>query len=131
MKSNRSPWVSRTLPRLFRCSTISCCRSVAISASSRAFDLKGETKMARTNQRSPITRSAYAIRPPPQRAEVFGTHRAVPPWGVPDLGICILPEWQESAADQVGGNARRFTKPEKRLVRQELWGISVQRAASI
>jgi len=67
--------VSRTLPRLFRCNTISCCRSVAISASSRAFDLNGETKMARTNQRSPITRSAYAIRSPSQRDEVFGTHR--------------------------------------------------------
>ena len=70
-----SPLVSRTLPRLFRCNTISCCRSVAISASSRAFDLNGETKMARTNQRSPITRSAYAIRSPSQRDEVFGTHR--------------------------------------------------------
>src|SRR5512133_1539921 len=61
--------------RLFRCNTISCCRSVAISASSRAFDLNGETKMARTNQRSPITRSAYAIRSPSQRDEVVGTHR--------------------------------------------------------
>src|SRR4051812_23309711 len=56
---------SRTLPRFFRCNTISCCRSVAISAS-RAFNLNGETKMARTNQRSPITRSAYAIRSPSQ-----------------------------------------------------------------
>src|SRR6478752_530160 len=73
-KKKRSPLVSRTLPRLFRCSTISCCRSIAISASSRALDLNGETKMARTNQRSPITRSAYAIRSPPQRDEVFGTH---------------------------------------------------------
>jgi hypothetical protein len=36
--------VSRTLRMLFRCNTISCCRSAAISASSRAFDLKGETK---------------------------------------------------------------------------------------
>ena len=54
-----SPLVSRTLPRLVRCKTISCCRSTAISDSSRAFDLNGETKMARTNQRSPITRSAY------------------------------------------------------------------------
>ena len=35
---------------------------------------EGETKMARTNQRSPITRSAYAIRSPSQRDEVFGTH---------------------------------------------------------
>src|SRR6476661_11103930 len=73
-EKKRSPLVSRTLPRLFRCSTISCCRSIAISASSRALDLNGETKMARTNQRSPITRSAYAIRSPPQRDEVFGTH---------------------------------------------------------
>src|SRR6476659_7480837 len=75
-KKKRSPLVSRTLPRLFRCNTISCCRSVAISASSRAFDLNGETKMARTNRRSLITRSAYAIRSPSQRDEVFGTHRA-------------------------------------------------------
>jgi hypothetical protein len=37
------------------------------------FDLNGETKNARTNQRSPITRSAYPIRPPPQWNEVFGT----------------------------------------------------------
>src|SRR6188472_1439330 len=73
-KKKRSPLVSRTLPRLFRCNTISCCRSIAISAQSRALDLNGETKMARTNQRSPITRSAYAIRSPPQRDEVFGTH---------------------------------------------------------
>src|SRR3954454_15824757 len=41
---------------------------------SRAFDLNGETKMARTNRRSLITRSAYAIRSPSQRDEVFGTH---------------------------------------------------------
>jgi hypothetical protein len=73
-KKKRSPLVSRTLPRLFRCNTISCCRSVAISASSRAPLIYGETKMARTNQRSPITRSAYAIRSPSQRDEVFGTH---------------------------------------------------------
>jgi hypothetical protein len=47
--------VSRTLPRLLRCNTISCCRSIAISASSRAFDLNGETKTARMKQRSLIT----------------------------------------------------------------------------
>src|SRR5436305_11088708 len=76
-KKKRSPLVSRTLPRLFRCNTISCCRSVAISASSRAFDLNGETKMTRTNQRNPITRSAYAIRSPSQRDEVFGTHNGL------------------------------------------------------
>src|SRR6476469_7151096 len=85
-KKKRSPLVSRTLPRLFRCNTISCCRSVAISASSRAFDLNGETKMARTNQRNPITRSAYAIRSPSQRDEVFGTHRSIAqsPWLIDD-----------------------------------------------
>src|SRR3954451_13082517 len=82
-KKKRSPLVSRTLPRLFRCNTISCCRSVAISASSPAFDLNGETKMARTNQRSPITRSAYAIRSPSQRDEVFGTHNAEDRWKPP------------------------------------------------
>jgi hypothetical protein len=42
-----------------------CCRSTAFSALSRAFDLDGQTRMARTNQRSPITRSAYAIRAQP------------------------------------------------------------------
>jgi hypothetical protein len=36
-----------------------------------AWRQDGETKMARTNQRSPITRSAYAIRPPPQWDEVL------------------------------------------------------------
>src|SRR5512133_840499 len=39
--------------------------------------LNGETKMARTNRRSPITRSAYAIRSPSQRDEVFSTHRCL------------------------------------------------------
>ena len=33
------------------------------------------SKRAKANHRSPITRSAYAIRPPPQWNEVFGTHR--------------------------------------------------------
>jgi len=33
--------------------------------------------MARIDQRSPIIRSAYAIRPPPQRNEVFGTHNGI------------------------------------------------------
>jgi hypothetical protein len=50
------------------------------SASSRAFDLNGETKMARTNRRSPIIRSAYAIRRPPQWNEVFGTDRPERHW---------------------------------------------------
>ena len=47
--------------------------------------------MARTNQRSPITRSAYAIRSPPQRDEVFGTHSVlmrIKPPGVPH-GCCL------------------------------------------
>ena len=68
-------WSAEPCPGSFAAARSAVVRSVAISASSRAFDLKGETKMARTNQRSPITRSAYAIRPPPQRAEVLGTHR--------------------------------------------------------
>ena len=50
-------------------------RRTAFSASSRAVDLNGETNRAKANHRSPITRSAYAIRPPPQWNEVFGTHR--------------------------------------------------------
>ena len=57
--------------------------------------------MARTNRRSPITRSAYAIRPPPQRDEVFGTHRPPPgccsSWksshpGPPVPPMCRLPK---------------------------------------
>ena len=62
------------LPRHLRRNTSSWCRRTAFSASSRAFDLHGEIKMARIDQRSPIIRSAYAIRPPPQRNEVFGTN---------------------------------------------------------
>jgi len=61
-KNNRSPFVSRTLPWHLRCSTIACCRSAAFSPWSRTFDLNGDARMARTNQRSPITRSAYPIR---------------------------------------------------------------------
>ena len=73
-KTRRSLLVSRALPRHVRPSTISCWRRTAFSASSRAVDLNGETKRAKANHRSPITRSAYAIRPPPQWNEVFGTH---------------------------------------------------------
>src|SRR6478736_4226168 len=76
-KNRRSLLVSRALPRHVRPSTISCWRRTAFSASSRAVDLNGETKRAKANHRSPITRSAYAIRPPPQWNEVFGTHGAV------------------------------------------------------
>src|SRR3954452_17255997 len=49
--------------------------NIDVAASSRAFDRNGETKMARTNRRSSITRSTYAIRSRPQWDEVFGTHR--------------------------------------------------------
>ena len=73
-KTRRSLLVSRALPRHVRPSTISCWRRTAFSASSRAVDLNGETKRAKANHRSPITRSAYAIRPPPQWNEVLGTH---------------------------------------------------------
>ena len=47
-----------------------------------AFDLNGDTRTARTNQSSPITRSAYPIRSPAQRDEVFGTDsgNATPLW---------------------------------------------------
>src|SRR6478736_4764414 len=77
-KTRRSLLVSRALPRHVRPSTISCWRRTAFSASSRAVDLNGETNRAKANHRSPITRSAYAIRPPPQWNEVFGTHRRRP-----------------------------------------------------
>ena len=73
-KNRRSLLVSRALPRHVRPSRISCWRRTAFSASSRAVDLNGETKRAKANHRSPITRSAYAIRPPPQWNEVLGTH---------------------------------------------------------
>jgi hypothetical protein len=62
------------VPGLFRCRTSSWCRSAAFSACSRALDLNGAPKIAKTNCRSPITRSAYAIRSPPQSDEIFGTH---------------------------------------------------------
>jgi len=65
--------VSVILLRLLRRKTSSWCRRAVISASSHAFDLKGETKMPRTNRRSSIIHSAYAIRSLPQRDEVFGT----------------------------------------------------------
>src|SRR4051794_25335305 len=73
---HRSKLVRRTLPRHLRRNTSSWCRRTAFSASNSAFDLHGEIKMARIDQRSPIIRSAYAIRPPPQRNKVFGTDRA-------------------------------------------------------
>src|SRR3954469_17200416 len=80
-KKKRSPLVSRTLPRLFRCSTISCCRSVAISASSRAFDLNGETKMARTTKeaRSPDQLTRFVL---PLNRMRFSVHTAVHTVGV-------------------------------------------------
>ena len=78
-KTRRSLLVSRALPRHVRPSAISCWRRTAFSASSRAVDLNGETKRAKANHRSPITRSAYAIRPPPQWNEVFGTHTTADP----------------------------------------------------
>src|SRR3954453_17855326 len=40
----------------------------------RACDVNGQTKTAKTNRRSPIIPSAYAIRSAPQRNDVFGTH---------------------------------------------------------
>ena len=42
MKNRRSLLVNRTRPRTVRCSTVSCCRSAAFSASSRLLDLKSE-----------------------------------------------------------------------------------------
>src|SRR3954454_5083175 len=77
-KNKRSPLVSRTLPRHLRRKTSSCWRSTAFSALSRAFDLNGQMKMPRTNQRSPITRSAYAIRAQPPSDELFGTDNEAP-----------------------------------------------------
>ena len=62
-KNRRSLFVGRALPRHVRPSSISCWRRTAFSASSRAVDLNGETGRAKANHRSPITRSAYAIRP--------------------------------------------------------------------
>ena len=61
---------------------------------SRATDLNGETRMARMNQRSPITRPAYAIRSSPQRDEVFGTdQRALgPPLSPLPFGVRPVPK---------------------------------------
>src|SRR6266516_1709250 len=42
MKNRRSLFVNWTRPRIFRCSTISCCLNAAFSASSRLLDLKIE-----------------------------------------------------------------------------------------
>jgi hypothetical protein len=49
--------------RLFRSNTISCCGSVAMSASSRAFDLNGETRwLERTREaRSPSQLTGFAL----------------------------------------------------------------------
>ena len=99
-KTRRSLLVSRALPRHVRPSTISCWRRTAFSASSRAVDLNGETKRAKANHRSPITRSAYAIRPPPQWNEVFGTHISPPDervWGkAPASILANFERWQNT-----------------------------------
>jgi len=68
---------------------------------SRATDLNGETRMARMNQRSPITRPAYAIRSSPQRDEVFGTdQRALGP-------LPVATSFRRAACTKATGNLPR------------------------
>jgi hypothetical protein len=54
VKNNRSPFVSWTRSRAFRRNIISCCRITAFSASSRLFDLNGETNRARRKENRAI-----------------------------------------------------------------------------
>src|SRR4029453_7705964 len=77
-RNKRSPFVSWTRPRTLRRSTISWCRSAAFSASSRLFDLNGETDRVRKSQKSAIIavdvrRFGHAI----NTDQVFGTHNQI------------------------------------------------------
>src|SRR3954454_20919749 len=81
---------------------------------SRATDLNGETRMARMNQRSPITRPAYAIRSSPQRDEVFGTdQRALGPPCRHFLSACGL--YQSNG--ELAARNRQFEGPSDHLLR--------------
>ena len=53
-KKRRSPFEIATRLFTFRCSTTSCCRSAAFSASSRLFDLNGDVRMASRKRISAI-----------------------------------------------------------------------------
>src|SRR6516164_1620045 len=76
-KNKRSPLVRRTRLRTLRPNTISGRRRATFSASSRLFDLNGETNRVNKKQSSAIIaadvrRFSYLI----NTDEVFGTHRA-------------------------------------------------------
>ena len=76
-KNKRSPLVRRTRLRTLRRNTISGRRRATFSASSRLFDLNGETNRVNKKQSSAIIaadvrRFSYLI----NTDEVFGTHRA-------------------------------------------------------
>src|SRR4249920_1261558 len=80
IKNRRSLLVNRTRPRTLRCSTVSCCRSAAFSASSRLLDLKSEaTSFNNRNISAAIVADVrlifYAILLGNHTDEVFGTHR--------------------------------------------------------
>src|SRR6266702_8896062 len=53
-KNKRSPFVSWTRPRTLRRNTLNWCRSAAFSASSRRFDLNGETNTVRNKHNRAI-----------------------------------------------------------------------------
>src|SRR5947208_13446537 len=85
-KNKRSPFVSWTRPRTLRRNTLSWYRGAAFSASSRRFDLNGETNTVRKKRSSAIIavdvrQFGHVI----NKDEVFGTHSHAlqPPVGVP------------------------------------------------
>src|SRR6266705_3890421 len=75
-KNKRSPFVSWTRPRTLRRNTLSWYRSAAFSASSRRFDLNGETNTVRNKHNraiiaADVRRFGHAI----NKDGVLGTHR--------------------------------------------------------
>src|SRR5262249_5203212 len=101
-KNKRSPFVSRTRPCTLRRSTISWCRSAAFSASSRLFDLNGETDRVRKSQKSAIIavdvrRFGRAI----NTDQVFGTHR------IRDRPTSYRSSWQNGYIERLIGSIRR------------------------
>src|SRR6266446_4184980 len=77
MKNRRSLFVNWTRPRIFRCSTISCCLSAAFSASSRLLDLKIEPpRLKRKNISAAIAADVKRFYQQIKTDDVFGTHNA-------------------------------------------------------
>ena len=77
----RSLFVNWTRPRIFRCSTISCCLSAAFSASSRLLDLKIEPpRLKRKNISAAIAADVKRFYQQIKTDDVFGTHRGNLRW---------------------------------------------------